>query len=1019
MVPVRLALRNFLSYGEAAEPLDFEQFHVACLSGGNGQGKSALLDALTWALWGQARKSGEARKPDEELLRTGAREMEVDLTFDIEGERYRVVRSFYRTASGKTTKPGLELQVRDATTDGWRTLTAPSVAETQAAIERTIRLDYDTFINSAFLLQGRSDEFTRKKPSERKQILARILGLDRFERLEQAARERALAAEKAAELAEAEADRLKEALAEEPALRDGLAEASAEAAAHADARDALRQEATALAERLADLEAVARHAGERRARLQTLTRRRAELAGESADLTARLEGAEALITQADTIRRDHERFRALDAERSGLDDLRDQQQGLRQQELHLERELQQARQAHETRITRLEASLNADRSALVELRGRVAERPAREAALAEARAAAAEADALRARRDARKRREETRDELERRLAYERGALQAAGAEARRQVRAGEEAARALPAFRQACAEGAQVAARLAELREQKEHAFEEGSEIGARLAAARTELERIAADLAGLEERAARLESLETEACPTCGTALTDAHRAEVRRTYDAERTALTQREASVRQAEARLAEERRRVGGRYKGLEREMAPLAEAEAAASEARARLDAALEAEAALEGLRARADLLERQLADEAFAPEVQAQLTQVLEALEAEPFDTAHFESVLNRASQAPRLEAELRDLAAAADRLAELARQAQQREGELARLREEAASGAAEGPARTRLDTLRQQLKGLGYDPARHEAVRRELHALREAPERFVRLGAALANAAEWRERRLRLEEEATRTASEAEVLEAALAADDARLAERPARLAEQAASAARLSEAEAALHAAQDCRAALRARLDQCGAWRARLAEVREAHREARRERTIHTHLRRAFGRNGIPALLIEQTLPEVEERANALLERLSNGRTRVHLETLRDKKAGGTRETLDIRITDEQGAVRSYETFSGGEAFRVNFALRIALAQLLADRAGVRIRTLVVDEGFGTQDRQGIEALVEAIQTVHGDFEKVIVITHLDELKEAFPVRIEVRKDPVLGSRYDLVGV
>ena len=142
-------------------------------------------------------------------------------------------------------------------------------------------------------------------------------------------------------------------------------------------------------------------------------------------------------------------------------------------------------------------------------------------------------------------------------------------------------------------------------------------------------------------------------------------------------------------------------------------------------------------------------------------------------------------------------------------------------------------------------------------------------------------------------------------------------------------------------------------------------------------------------------------------------------MLERLAKGRTRVTLETLKDKKTGGTKETLDIKITDAGGVPRPYETFSGGEAFRVNFALRIALAQLLAERSGVRIRTLVVDEGFGTQDKQGIESIVEAIQTIREDFDKIVVITHLDELKEAFPVRIEVSKHPVEGSSYELIGV
>ena len=69
MIPVRLRLRNFLSYGEHVDPLDFTSFQLACLSGKNGHGKSALLDAITWALLGQARKADFNRTPDADLLR--------------------------------------------------------------------------------------------------------------------------------------------------------------------------------------------------------------------------------------------------------------------------------------------------------------------------------------------------------------------------------------------------------------------------------------------------------------------------------------------------------------------------------------------------------------------------------------------------------------------------------------------------------------------------------------------------------------------------------------------------------------------------------------------------------------------------------------------------------------------------------------------------------------------------------------------------------------------------------------
>ncbi len=86
----------------------------------------------------------------------------------------------------------------------------------------------------------------------------------------------------------------------------------------------------------------------------------------------------------------------------------------------------------------------------------------------------------------------------------------------------------------------------------------------------------------------------------------------------------------------------------------------------------------------------------------------------------------------------------------------------------------------------------------------------------------------------------------------------------------------------------------------------------------------------------------------------------------------------------------------------------FSGGEAFRVNFAIRLALSEVLARRAGARLQTLVIDEGFGSQDALGRQRLIEAINLVRGDFAKILVITHIDELKDAFPNRIEVEKTP-----------
>ena len=154
---------------------------------------------------------------------------------------------------------------------------------------------------------------------------------------------------------------------------------------------------------------------------------------------------------------------------------------------------------------------------------------------------------------------------------------------------------------------------------------------------------------------------------------------------------------------------------------------------------------------------------------------------------------------------------------------------------------------------------------------------------------------------------------------------------------------------------------------------------------------------------------------MIIEAAIPEIEEGANSILARMTDGRMNIRFDTQREKITGGIKETLDIKISDELGT-RDYATFSGGEAFRVNFAIRLALSRLLAYRAGAQLRTLIIDEGFRTQDTHGRERLVQALNAIQEDFDLILVITHIDELKDAFPVRIEVTKTPD-GSVIELI--
>ena len=164
------------------------------------------------------------------------------------------------------------------------------------------------------------------------------------------------------------------------------------------------------------------------------------------------------------------------------------------------------------------------------------------------------------------------------------------------------------------------------------------------------------------------------------------------------------------------------------------------------------------------------------------------------------------------------------------------------------------------------------------------------------------------------------------------------------------------------------------------------------------------------------AFGKQGIPALLIERAVPDLEAIANDVLGVLSDGRMSLELRSTRDTAAKTTVETLDIVVLTSAGE-RPYENFSGGEAMRVDLALRMALSQLRASRAGARCEMLVLDETCAPLDDDGRAMFVDCLSRAAERFATVLVITHVPELKELFPVCLQITKDHA-GSHVEVVS-
>lgn len=843
MIPIQLQLSGFLSY-QHPQTINFNTFELACVSGANGAGKSSLLDAITYALFGQARKRDEA------IINAQSQTAQVTFTFAYEGNTYRIQRSHPR---GRTSL--LEFQIQ--TPQGnWKPLTERSARATQQHIEATLRLDYDTFTNAAFILQGKADLFTQQTPANRKRILSSILGLEIWETYRQTAADQRKTLEAQINALEGRLQEIRTELNEEPQrkqrlnqLQDALTRLSATRSAqelalqtirqmtdtlneHARHVDSLAQQVRATQKKITDLETRLALRLKERAAHESILQRAPQIESAYREWQHTREQLAAFEQVATNFREQQARlqkpYNAILAERARLE----------QQQHTLWQHMAEAEQAQTTLAT---------------LQTRIVQA------------------------------EQNRQQAETRLSQR----------------------AALEALQQTATE-------------EKAHRTAENT--------------RLKVEMDAIKARIEQLKTAQGATCPLCGQPLNPAERAVLI--------------ADLEQQGAQMGKTFRSNQGIIKDLEQELKHNQQA--------------------LQALKRTEDELRHH--------------SENLAALNTRREQT---EAVLQnwQTNQAPLLQ----------------------------NITEQLEKETYAPQARLQLAALEAELAALGYDAAAHETARRRELSLRTAETELRQIEKAQAALQPITREIADLENQRT-------ALQTELTAQQSEHTQAAARLAEIQAQTPNLHQAEVNLLAAQEEENRLRMEL---GAAQQKVSVLetlkgRRARLEAEREALAtqvsqYKQLERAFGKDGVPALLIEQALPQIEQHANDLLERLSGGIMRIKFvtqATYKDKRRADLRETLDIQISDSSGT-RDYEMYSGGEAFRVNFAIRLALSRVLAQRAGARLQTLVIDEGFGSQDAQGRQRLIEAINLVRTDFAKILVITHLDELKDAFPNRIEVEKN------------
>ena len=997
MIPLQITLKNFLSYRQVN--LDFRGLHTACVCGANGAGKSSLLEAITWAIWGKTRAATE-----DDVINHGAKSVRVDFEFSCAQQVYRVIRSRSRGRSGS-----LEFQVATESGD-FRSLTAKGIKATQKEIISCLKLDYDTFINSAYLRQGRADEFMLRRPSERKQILADLLKLELYENLATKAK-----------------DATKEYKGRVEQLKFNIEPQLTEIAKKADLKQELKQlktqrqklEKDQEKERkdLEKLQAVEnqRHTWEKQYSWQqnqhhNLVQDCDRLKGEHAQVQQQIKDLQQLLAQETIIKEQYQQLllwqqeeKVLAAKFQKYQQLQTQKQFLEQSLLQQKNKLNVELKQTQTRLENIEQQEQEIQEILVD----------------SSNIAKALENLDRSRRQLKELDKlqqyifpliQQKNDLQTEIAKEKANLTAKLDQLYILTSRLETEIAQVPQIRNAVLT---VDAKIGELNKQRTYQKrleEKGLER-------RSFQERLQENQRNYEkqwqELKQKLEMLSTPdaVCPLCEQSLGGEHRHQVISKTQEQHETVKEQIWTIREQLTACEKELQLLRQEYREVSKQLNEYDGLRQRLGHLEAQLEATESTYSKLEQIEQEKKALEKNLAESNYAQEIHIHLHQLEEELKVLKYDEQTHALIRGEAERWRWAEIKQAKIEDAQKRQAKLSFQKPQLIASIATLQTAIKQLDIDSETQQKISQTKAEIEELGYEQANHQKI---LDALSQA-QTYQLQHQQLLQAQQHQPQLLAREQELVNLLN--------LRNQDRENCQKQLAdcLAQKEQFVDHRGEIEALEQTIQQRRLTLDELISRMGSLQESLVQIeklivqnqetQEQLDDTQKKQRIYQELALAFGKNGIQALTIENILPQLEAETNQILARLTGNQ--LHVQFLTQKATKGTSkkktkliDTLDILIADAQGT-RSYETYSGGEAFRINFSIRLALAKLLAQRSGTALQMLIIDEGFGTQDAEGCNRLIAAINAIASDFACILAVTHMPQFKEAFQTRIEVFKE------------
>jgi exonuclease SbcC len=837
-----------MCYGEDVPSLNLEPVHIACISGDNGYGKTALLDAITWAIWGKARA-----KTQDELVNVARNTMFVELDFFAGESRYRVTRTYTKGRGASSGKSELNLSIIIGNTV--TSLMANTIKETEEKIVNLLNMDYEIFINTSYLKQGDSNRFTSSRPTDRKKILADLLDLSYYERLESASKQHSRQLQNDVEVQQSVIEHKSSAFQEKELILEKLETYKKESQNLLSEEQSLSKELEDLNQKRQTLLVEISNKKTMVDQIDTSEKDIGMMLVQEMRWKKELGELKILLSRSEEIQSTYKEYQDLRSEYGRSSTLISDFHKINAEKIVIEKTIAIETLKLESQISIKSNRIKTDLQPLV--------------------------DGI--------------PKLLREINLANTALQNLEIEF-----------------------------------SETEHLLNKANAMSEKVTILQISNKTLLTQMSDSRNRFDMINHAEAT-CPLCLQSLSTGNKQHIRDGLQSEgKTSKIEYESNLKKIQALTDRKNEIITQNELQQTILVRKRTETEKIQYDLMNQLGKSEDSSIELSSLKLNLVQMEEELNSERFCSEELNRLKILdskLKKLEDTEKNHSHLESKLESLSPYLELHAQLQG-------------------------------------SRDRLLSVTQSVE--------------DTKSIREARQlqtetwklELVRIEEILTE--EWDfDQKINLIQSKIKKVK-GQSLNAVTMREQARY------------------QIEQIVKAEEDIKSME--------------LEIFKTNEDVQ----LYEELASAFGRNGIQALMIERAVPMLENTAKELLARLSDNKMTIKLELKEgriDRATGLPSEELNITISDEQGT-RSYETFSGGETFRIDFAIRIAMSKLLASRSGSPLPILFIDEGFGSQDTIGQGRLIEVIQSISEDFEKIIVITHIDSMKENFDQQIEISK-------------